>query len=110
MQRASNAYMDRVGNLSGALAYQNYADERSRQQQAASMAPDLAATDYYDIAQLGQVGAAREAMEREKLAEDVARESPLTAWPNTWGSLAVGMAGRLNPLRFNPGEIGSIPF
>ena len=114
MQRASNAYMDRVGNLSGALAYQNYADERSRQQQAASMAPDLAATDYYDIAQLGQVGAAREAMEREKLAEDVARfefgqREPIDRVAQYMGLIGGGYGGQTQSSqvqsggnRFNP--------
>lgn len=50
-----------------------YGQERSRQLQAAGMAPQLAGLDYMDIAQLGQVGGAREAMGQQQLQDAMAR-------------------------------------
>ena len=50
-----------------------YGRERGIQEAAAARAPALAREDYYDIGQLGQVGAAREAKAEEGLAEQIAR-------------------------------------
>ena len=50
-----------------------YGRERGIQETAAARAPGLAREDYYDIGQLGQVGAAREAKAEEGLAEQIAR-------------------------------------
>lgn len=53
--------------------FQEYGAERGRQQQAAQMAPGLAREDYFDIGQLGQVGAARENLERQALQDEISR-------------------------------------
>ena len=50
-----------VGDIAAQMSYQDYLNERTRQQQALQFAPTYAQADYYDISQLGQVGAAREA-------------------------------------------------
>ena len=50
-----------------------YGAERDRMMQASGMAPGLAREDYYDLGQLGQVGAARESLERQKLQDEMAR-------------------------------------
>lgn len=55
------------------MAYRNYADERARQLQAAQAAPQLAAADYADIAQLGQVGAMRDQQAQAVLDAGVKR-------------------------------------
>jgi hypothetical protein len=50
-----------------------YDAERGRQFTAAGMAPQLAAQDYVDLAQLGNVGAAREGKAGEALQSDIDR-------------------------------------
>ena len=50
-----------------------YGNERARQMQASAMSPSLAAADYGDIAQLGQVGAARENLDRLALQDEMNR-------------------------------------
>ena len=50
-----------------------YGNERARQMQASAMSPSLAAADYGDIAQLGQVGAARENLDRMALQDEMSR-------------------------------------
>ncbi len=62
-----------LGDAIGTLAFQNYGAERDRQMQAAGMAPQFANQDYFDIAQLGQVGAAREAQGQRGIDEALAR-------------------------------------
>ena len=56
-----------LGDAIGALAYQNYGDERNRQMQANLFAPQAAMSDYQDIAQLGQVGAAKENLAQQSI-------------------------------------------
>lgn len=55
------------------LAYQNYGDERTRQMQASAMAPDLANVDYQNLQQLLGVGASREGMANQALADQINR-------------------------------------
>lgn len=62
-----------LGDAIGGLAYQNYGDERSKQMQAGALAPQAANQDYYDIAKLAEVGAARENLGQEQINEDIAR-------------------------------------
>lgn len=50
-----------------------YESERGRQLGAAQLAPELAAQDYYDLSQLGQVGARREGLSEAQLADAIAR-------------------------------------
>jgi len=62
-----------VGDIAAEMSYQDYLNERQRQQEALSYAPTYAQADYYDIAQLGQVGAAREAQAQKAIDEAMAR-------------------------------------
>jgi hypothetical protein len=71
--RATGQYAQALTNTAGQLAYQNYADERAKQQQAIGMAPQLAATDYQDINQLLQAGQLREGYTGQQLGADMQR-------------------------------------
>jgi hypothetical protein len=62
-----------LGREIGALAYQNYADERANQLRAAALAPQLAAQDYADIERLAAVGGQREQLAQELINADIAR-------------------------------------
>lgn len=62
-----------LGSALGALAYQNYGDERARQMQAAGMAPQAAQQDYFDIAKLAEAGGAREDLVQQAINEAMAR-------------------------------------
>lgn len=62
-----------LGDAIGALAYQNYGDERSRQMQAAQLAPAAAQQDYFDIAKLAEVGGSREDLVQQAINEAMAR-------------------------------------
>ncbi len=72
--------------------FSEYGAERGRQQQAAQMAPGLAREDYFDIGQLGQVGAAREALDRQALQDEISRfnfaqQEPVNRLQNYMGIL-----------------------
>lgn len=71
--RASGQYAQALTNTAGQLAYQNYADERARQQQAIGLAPQMAATDYQDIQNLLQAGQIREGYTGQQLGADIQR-------------------------------------
>ena len=60
LDRAGGVYANALTNTAGTLAYQNYADERGRQQAMIGAAPQLAQADYTDINQLLQTGQAAE--------------------------------------------------
>lgn len=62
-----------LGDSIGQLAYQNYAQERGNQMQAAGMAPQLAAQDYADAERLLGVGNMREAQTQRGIDEQMAR-------------------------------------
>jgi hypothetical protein len=69
----SQAVAQTVGDIAAQMSYQDYMNERSRQQQALGMAPQFAQADYFDIAQLGQVGATREAQAQRAIDEAMSR-------------------------------------
>lgn len=71
--RAAGQYAQALTNTAGQLAYQNYEQERARQQQAIGAAPQLAATDYQDINQLLQAGQLREGYTGQQLGADIQR-------------------------------------
>ena len=71
--RANEAYLRSVGDVSASLAYPTYEAERGRQYGAAAQAPAFRQMDYLDPMQLGQVGAAREQEEELKLRERMQR-------------------------------------
>lgn len=71
--RASGQLAQQLSNTAGQLAYQNYADERARQQAATMAAPGMAQADYQDIQNLLAAGQAREGYTGQQLQADIAR-------------------------------------
>jgi hypothetical protein len=71
--RASGQLAQQLTNTAGKLAYQNYADERARQQAATLSAPAMAQADYQDIQNLLAAGQAREGYTGQQLQSDIAR-------------------------------------
>lgn len=71
--RASGQLAQQLSNTAGQLAYQNYADERARQQAATMAAPGMAQADYQDIQNLMAAGQAREGYTGQQLQSDIAR-------------------------------------
>ena len=69
--RATGAFGQQLANTAGQLAYQNYADERNRQQQATMAAPAMAGADYQDINQLLQAGQIREGYQGQQIGADM---------------------------------------
>jgi len=71
--RATGAFGQQLANTAGQLAYQNYADERARQQAATMAAPQMSAADYQDIQNMLQAGQVREGYQGQQLQSDIAR-------------------------------------
>lgn len=71
--RAADALAQGLSDVGGRLAYQNYADERARQQSATMAAPEMAAAEYNDLAKLLAAGTAREGYTQAQLADQIAR-------------------------------------
>jgi hypothetical protein len=71
--RASGQLAQELSNTAGKLAYQNYSDERARQQAATMAAPAMAQADYQDIQNLLAAGQAREGYTGQQLQSDIAR-------------------------------------
>jgi hypothetical protein len=59
-QGASGQFAKTLADTAGTLAYQNYADERGRQQAATMAAPAMAQSDYADIQNMLKAGQMRE--------------------------------------------------
>lgn len=86
-----------LGDLALNLYGGNFARERALQQQAAAMAPGLAREDYFDIGQLANVGAARQAQAQAELGDVInrfnfAQQSPLLNLQN-YAALVSGNLG-----------------
>lgn len=78
--RAAEGFARGLGDVAGALTFQDYAAERARQQQAQAMqaelgakAPSFFAAQFLPSEQLAQIGAAREAIEAKPLQEAISR-------------------------------------
>lgn len=71
--RASGQFAKSLSDTAGALAYQNYADERARQQAATMAAPAMASADYQDIQNMLAAGQAREGYTGAQQQADIAR-------------------------------------
>lgn len=69
----SAALSSALADTGGQLAFQNYDAERGRMGQAMGLAPGLAQADYADLAQLANVGAAREGKAGENLSDQIQR-------------------------------------
>ena len=65
--QAANTLAQSLTGTAGQLAYQNYAAERARQQQATSMAPELAQADYADINKMLAAGQFGEGYQQQAL-------------------------------------------
>ena len=79
--RATGQYAQALTNTAGQLAYQNYEQERARQQAAIGAAPALANADYQDIQQLLQAGQLREGYQGQQLGADIQRYNFLQNQP-----------------------------
>ncbi len=77
--RAAGQFAQSLTNTAGQLAYQNYEQERQRQQQATQLAPQMAMTDYQDIQQLLNAGQLREGYTGQQLGADIQRFNFLQA-------------------------------
>jgi hypothetical protein len=71
--RAAGVFGQQLTNTAGQLAYQNYADERNRQQAATLASPAMAQADYQDIQNMLQAGQLREGYQGQQLQSDMAR-------------------------------------
>jgi len=71
--RATGQFGQQLANTAGQLAYQNYADERARQQAATMAAPQMAGADYQDIQQMLQAGQIREGYQGQQMGADIAK-------------------------------------
>lgn len=72
-QQASGQFAQKLTDTAGQLAYQNYAQERARQQQATAMAPEMAQADYGDIQRLLAAGQLGEGYQGQALQADINR-------------------------------------
>ena len=79
--RASGQFAKSLADTAGTLAYQNYADERARQQAATMAAPQMAAADYQDIQNMLAAGQAREGYTGAQQQSDIARFNFLQGQP-----------------------------
>jgi hypothetical protein len=70
---AAGELAQKLTGTAGQLAYQNYADERARQQQATFGAPSLAEADYADINKQLAAGQLREGYQNQALQADMQR-------------------------------------
>ena len=71
--QASENLANALSSRGSELAYQNYASERARQDQAVGNAANIAKQDYSDIQQLMNVGQANEAQSLKALQSDISR-------------------------------------
>lgn len=73
LDRAGSTFANALTNTAGTLAYQNYADERARQQAMIGAAPTLAGADYEDINKMLQLGQIAEGYQETAIADAVNR-------------------------------------
>ena len=72
-QQAAGQFAQKLTDTAGQLAYQNYAQERARQQAATAMAPEMAQADYADIQRMLAAGQLGEGYQGQALQSDIAR-------------------------------------
>jgi len=72
-QGASGQFAKTLADTAGTLAYQNYADERGRQQAATMAAPAMAQADYADIQNQLKAGQMREGYTGAQQQADIAK-------------------------------------
>ena len=87
-------------NTAGQLAYQNYAQERARQEAAATGAPMMAQADYGDIQKLLGVGQLGEQYQQQAYAQP---QQNLSTFLSNIQGLPMGTTGsRTTPQYYNP--------
>lgn len=69
----SGAHSAALAREIGGLEYQNYARERGLMDNAAAMAPEIAAADYFDLDRLAEVGGQRQAYDQSLVDEEANR-------------------------------------
>jgi hypothetical protein len=72
-QGASGQFAKTLADTAGTLAYENYADERGRQQAATMAAPEMAQADYADIQNQLKAGQMREGSTAAQQQADIAK-------------------------------------
>ena len=109
--RAAEGLATGMSDIAGKLAYQNYADERTRQQAATMAAPEMAQVDYNDLSKLLSAGLAREGYSQAQIQDQLARYQ--YAMPETRLSTflsgvygAPGGTVQERPIYENPGQQG----
>lgn len=70
---AANAFAENASNALTNIGYQNYNDERGRQQQAALIAPQQNQANYYNAGQLANVGGVLEQQQANQLQDQMSR-------------------------------------
>lgn len=81
--QAAGQLAKNLTGTAGQLAYQNYADERARQQQATFGAPAMAQADYGDIQNMIAAGQLGEGYQQQALAADMAKFNYQQQQPQT---------------------------
>jgi hypothetical protein len=80
-QGASGQFAKSLADTAGTLAYQNYAAERGRQQEATMAAPAMSQADYQDIQNMLKAGQLREGYTGAQQQADIARFNYLQNQP-----------------------------
>jgi hypothetical protein len=71
--RAADDLANRLTDVGGKLAYQNYSDERGRQEAAINNAAAMSQADYNDLSKLLAVGTTREGYDQAAIQDQLAR-------------------------------------
>lgn len=107
--QAAGEFGRALTGVAGQVGYQNYADERARQQAALQMAPAMAAQDYADIQRLAAVGQQSEAYQEMALQDAInrynfAQQAPYTKLQSFLSSAYGAPAGmqQITPVYRNP--------
>jgi hypothetical protein len=109
--RAADDLANRLTDVGGKLAYQNYSDERTRQEAAINNAAAMSQADYNDLSKLLAVGTTREGYDQAAIQDQLARyqydmpESRLSTFlTGTYGAPSGSVQER--PIYENPSQQG----
>jgi hypothetical protein len=109
--RAADVLANRLSDVGGKLAYQNYSDERTRQEAATQNAPTMSQADYNDLSKLLATGTAREGYEQAAIQDQLARyqyQMPETRLASFLTGVYGAPAGSVQerPIYSNPSQQG----
>lgn len=109
--RAAEGLATGMSDIAGKLAYQNYSDERARQEAAIANAYNLASADYADLAKLLAAGTTREGYTSAQIADKLARyqyNMPETRLSSFLSSVYGAPSGSIStrPIYENQGQQG----